>query len=788
MTRMSRLGCLLLLATSQIAVARAAAGEASAVIALDRTVLPIAAPTSEPIATLDARNAKAPARFSVSAPKGAPNVVVVLIDDMGFGMPSTFGGPINMPVMEQLAKQGLKFNRFHTTALCSPSRVALLTGHNHHANNAGAVMELATSFPGNSGDRPLTITPVAEILRQNGYSTAAFGKYHETPPWEVSVSGPYDRWPTRSGFDKFYGFIGGETNQWAPAIYDGVTRIEAPQSPDYHFTVDMTNQAINWVSAQQALTPDKPFFIYFAPGATHAPHHVPRIWIEKNKGQYAMGWDKLREQTLARQKQLGVVPADTKLTPRPPEIPAWKSVPPEQKKLFQRQMETFAGFAQHTDHEVGRLVAQLRTIGELDNTLFFFIAGDNGASAEGGPAGSSNEMMALNGIPQTPDMMLGKIESWGDPTTFPHFAIGWALAGNTPFQWTKQVASHFGGTRNGMVIHWPQGLAGKQGIRSQFHHVVDVAPTILEAAGIPQPKVVNGIAQRRMDGVSMLYAARDEAAAERHTTQYFEMFGNRGIYHEGWTAVTRHSIPWLAGAPLPPLSEDVWELYDVRTDFSQANNLASSNPEKLKELQAIFEREALRNNVFPIDDRRVERFNPRLAGRPDIMGGRKSLTVYPGMQGMAENAFINVKGVPYTVTAEIEVNDTATKGVILAQAGAFGGWSLYMKDGKPFHEYNWFGEERTRIGGTAPLSQGKHVLTYEFVPDAATPGSGGKSTLKVDGVTVAEAHIPKTQPFAFSGDEGVDVGLDLETAVSKDYAQGNNAFTGKIVKVTVAQK
>jgi len=765
----------------------AAQGQPATGGTLDRTVLPIPGPVPPVISTLDARQAQAPPRFEVKAPEGAPNVVIVLIDDIGFGHSSAFGGPIRMPTLERMAAEGLRYNRFHTTALCSPTRTALLTGHNHHANNAGAIMELATAFPGNTGVRPPEITTLAEILRQNGYNTAAFGKYHETPPWEVSVSGPFSRWPTGSGFEKFYGFIGGETNQWAPAVFDGVTRVETSQSPDYHFTVDMTNQAINWVSAQHALTPDKPFYMYFATGATHAPHHVPKEWIEKYKGQFSGGWDKLREETFARQKQLGVIPANTQLTPRPKEIPAWADMSAEQKRLFERQMETFAGFAEHTDHEVGRLVAQLEALGELDNTLFYYIVGDNGSSAEGGPEGTYNEMMALNGIVGKADQMLEHIDDWGGPTTFPHFAIGWAWAGDTPFQWTKQVASHFGGTRNGMVMRWPKRIKAKGEVRSQFSHVVDVAPTVLEAAGVPQPKVVNGVAQRPMDGVSMLYTIDDSQAKERHTTQYFEMFGNRAIYKDGWVACTRHSIPWLV-VPLPPLAEDKWELYDVEHDFSESIDLAATLPKKLAELQQAFQEEAVRNHVLPIDDRRVERFSAAIAGRPDLLGGRKSMTVYQGMTGMMENAFINVKGVHHTVTAEVELADANTSGVIIAQAGYFGGWTLYMKDGIVHHEYNFFGIERTNIAGSAALAPGKHTISYKFIPDAAKPGTGGKSILSVDGQKVAEAQIPKTEPFAFSGDEGADVGLDAETNVSPDYKQGNNSFRGKIVKVTVEQK
>ena len=754
---------------------------------LDRTVLPIKEPTYPEETIMDARNAKVPARFEVKAPEKAPNVVIVLIDDQGFGQSSAFGGPISEATLDKLAASGLKYNRFHTTALSSPTRVALLTGRNHHVNNAGAIMELATGFPGNTGVRPNSVAPMAEMLRLNGYSTAAFGKYHETAPWEVSVSGPFDRWPTRSGFDKFYGFIGGETNQWAPAVYDGTIRVETPDDPDYHFTTDMTSQAINWVNAQQSLTPDKPFFIYFAPGATHAPHHVPKEYIEKYKGKFDQGWDKLREETFARQKALGVVPQNAKLTARPKEIPAWDGQTPEQKKLFARQMETFAGFAEHTDYEIGRLVQSLEEMGELDNTLFIYIVGDNGASAEGGPEGTYNEMMALNGIIGNASQMMNHLDDWGSPNTFPHYAIGWAHAGDTPFQWTKQIASHFGGTRNGMVVHWPKGIKAKGEIRSQFTHATDIAPTVLEAAGLPFPKSVNGTEQTPFSGVSFAFSFDDAKAADRHTTQYFEMFGNRAIYDNGWVACTRHSIPWLMVAN-PPLTEDVWELYNVNEDFTQANNLAAKNPEKLKELQELFKKEAIKNHVFPIDDRRAERFNAAIAGRPDLMGPRTSLTVYEGMTGITENAFINVKNRNYTITSDVELKDANTNGVIIAQAGRFGGWVLYMKGGKVHHEYNFFGIEKTNIASSKALAAGKHEIKYEFIVDAPKPGTGGKCTLYVDNQKVAEGQIPKTQPFAFSADEGVDVGMDNETNVSNDYKERHNKFTGKIHKVTIDLK
>ena len=687
--------------------AEEASAPSGAVATVDRSILPVAEPPAPSITEMDARKATPPARFEVKAPESAPNVVIVLIDDIGFGHASTFGGPIRMPTLEKLASRGLRYNRFHTTALCSPTRTALLTGRNHHVNNAGAIMELATAFPGNTGVRPNSVAPLAEILRLNGYSTAAFGKYHETAPWEASVSGPYDRWPTRSGFDKFYGFIGGETNQWAPAIYDGVARVEPPHDPNYHFTTDMTNQAMAWARFQQALTPERPFYMYFATGATHAPHHVPKEWIEKYTGEFDQGWDKLREETLARQIEMGVVPAGTKLTARPAEIPAWDSLTADQKRLFARQMETFAGFAEHTDHEVGRLVQALEDMGEMDNTLFFYIVGDNGSSAEGGPDGTYNELLALNGIVSDISSQLEHIDEWGGPSTFPHFSVGWAHAGNTPFQWTKQVASHFGGTRNPMVVHWPERIQDARGeVRSQFHHVIDVAPTVLEAAGLPQPTMVNGTKQYPMDGTSMVYTFDDPEAPGRRTTQYFEMFGNRAIYHDGWVAATRHSIPWLV-AELPPFDQDRWELYNVAEDFSQADDLAAQNPEKLKELQDLFAQEAIRNHVFPLDDRRSERFDAAIAGRPDLMGPRTSLTLYEGMTGITENTFINIKSRSSAITAEIEVPASAN-GVIIAQAGRFGGWSLYMKEGRLSHAYNYGGLERSTVTAPAALSPGTH--------------------------------------------------------------------------------
>ena len=753
---------------------------------LDRSVLPIPQPIPETITEPDARKATMPEPFIVAAPEGAPNVVLILIDDMGFGQPSAFGGPISMPTLDRISDEGLSFNRFHTAAICSASRAALLTGHNAHAANSGEITEIATGFPGNTFVKPDTITPLAQILRLNGYNTAQFGKSHETPVWELTSSGPFDRWPTGQGFEKFYGFMGGEANQWSPSLYDGTVQVELNPDPNYHLTVDLTDKAIQWVDAQQSMTPYRPFFIYFAPGGTHAPHHAPKEWIERYEGQFDMGWDKLREQTFAQQKEMGVIPADAKLSPRPKEIPAWESFTPEEQRLLARQMEVFAGFASHTDHEIGRLLSHLEDKGILDNTLVIYIAGDNGASAEGGDAGTYNENAALNAVVGTTEQMLPLIEKWGGPETYPHYAMGWAWAGNTPYQWVKQIASYLGGSRTGMAIRWPEGFASKGEIRSQFHHVIDVAPTVLAAAGIPQPKVVNGIAQRPMDGVPMEYAFDDAVAPDQRVTQYFSIFGNRGIYHDGWLASTVHNIPWLWNQKLPPLEDDVWELYDLRADFSQAENVAAENPEKLKELLAVFDQEAIRNNVYPIDDRKAERAVPAVAGRQDVLRGRKEMTFYEGMTGMNEWAIISVKNVPFTVTAQVELKDADTSGVIFAQGGRFAGWSLYMEDGKLAYEHNFLGLERYKVVTEEAVEAGKRSLVLNFTPDdPAKLGSGGKATLSVDGRQVAEMRTPKMVYGMFSGDDGADVGRDNGTNVSPDYAQGDNAFTGRITSVTI---
>jgi arylsulfatase A-like enzyme len=756
---------------------------------INREILPVVAPEPQTYTELDVRNTKPPAPFNVTAPKGAPNVVIVLIDDLGFGATATFGGPINTPAMDKLANSGLRYNNFHTTALCSPTRMAIKTGRNHHTTNTGSIMETATAYPGNTGSLPQSVAPLAEMLRLNGYSTGAFGKWHETAAWETSVSGPFDRWPTHQGFDKFYGFIGGETDQWAPLIYDGLKKVNPPKMENYHFTTDMTNQAINWVKAQQSMTPNKPFFVYFATGAVHAPHHVSKEWSDKYKGKFDKGWDAVREETVKKQKEMGVIPPNTKLAPKPKDIKDWDKLTENERKLFARQAEVFAGFMEMTDFEVGRFIDALAEIGELDNTLFIYIAGDNGTSAEGGMVGMYNEMTYFNAVEEKVEDLIPLMDEWGGPSTFPHMAAGWAVAFDAPFMWTKQVASDFGGTRNGMVIHYPDGIKEKNGLRTQFSHAIDIAPTILETANLPEPKVVNGVPQTPIEGTSLAYSFNDAEAAERHTIQYFEMFGNRAIYNNGWFARTIHRAPWET-ANLPPLESDVWDLYNVREDFSLTNNLAEKYPEKLREMESLFMWQAQKYHVLPIDDRTIERTNAEIAGRPDIMRGRTSLTLYEGMEGMMENTFINIKNKSFSITAELIIPKDGANGAILSQGGRFGGWSLYMKDGKPGFTYNFLGLDRYVVSSSEKLSKGPVTVKLDFVYDGDGLGKGGKAIIYVNGKAVADARVEKTQPNLFSADETADVGLDNQTPVAEGIGYGpeETRFTGKIHKVTVEVK
>ena len=751
-----------------------------------RETLPIPDSQRVGLTTYDAKdpNTRYPPITMLRPPAGAPNVLIVMIDDVGFGASSAFGGPCNTPTAEWLAAGGLKLNRFHTTALCSPTRQALLTGRNHHSVGMGAITEMATSAPGNSSIRPKNKAPFPETLRLNGYSTAQFGKCHEVPAWEVSPVGPFHQWPTGSGFEYFYGFVGGEANQYHPGLYEGTTAVEPPKTPEEGYTLneDLADRAITWVRQQKALAPDKPFFMYYVPGATHAPHHVPKQWSEKYKGKFDAGWDVLREQIFAKQKELGVIPATAELTKRHKEIPAWDDMPAELKPVLARQMEIYAGFMEQTDHEVGRVVDAIDDLGVLADTLIYYIIGDNGASAEGTPNGCFNEMTTLNGLPgiETTEFLLSKIDDFGTPNAYNHYAVGWAHALCTPYQWTKQIASHWGGTRNGTIVHWANGITDKGQCRNQFHHVIDVAPTILESAGLPAPSSVNGIQQAPLEGVSMLPMLRDGNAPETHDVQYFEIMGNRGIYHQGWTAVTKHRTPWLVDAP--PFDQDIWELYGP-DDWTQARDLAKENPEKLAELQRLWLIEAVKYNVVPLDDRSFERINPDIAGRPQLIRGNSQL-LFSGMR-VSENCVVNVKNKSHSVTAQLVVPESGASGVIVTQGGMVGGWSLYAHEGRLKYCYNFFGIQHFMITADQPIPAGEHQVRMEFAYDGGGLAKGGEVTLYYDGQPAGKGRVEMTQPMAYSADEACDVGADTGSPASPDYGASGNKFTGEIKWVQI---
>lgn len=722
-------------------------------------------------------------------PKGAPNILIVLLDDAGFGSSSAFGGPCQTPAAEKLAAGGLKYNRFHTTAICSATRQALLTGRNHHSAGMAGITEIATGAPGYSSVLPNSMSPLAKTLKLNGYSTAQFGKCHEVPVWQTSPIGPFDAWPTGGGgFEYFYGFLGGEANQWYPTLYEGTTPAEPEKTPEegYHLMDDMTEKAIRWIYQQKALAPDKPFFTYFAPGATHAPHHVPQEWADKYKGKFDAGWDALRELTLARQKALGVIPADAQLTARPKDVPSWDEMPEAFKPVLRRQMEVYAGFMEYTDYHVGRLFESIEKLGIMENTLIYYIIGDNGASAEGSVNGCFNEMSYFNGLQalETPEYLMERINKLGGPDSYNHFAVGWAHAMNTPFQWTKQVASHWGGTRNGTIVHWPKGIQAKGEVRTQFAHVIDIAPTILEAAGLPQPVSVDGIQQDPIEGKSMLASFADAKVPEHHETQYFEVMGNRGIYHKGWCAVTKHYTPWIMG-PRPELDDDVWELYDTSKDWSQSNDLSKEMPEKLRELQRLFIIEATRYKVLPIDDRMLEKINPDTAGRPTLIKGKTQL-LFNGMGHLSENCVLNLKNKSHSVTAQIIVPDGGAEGVIISQGANIGGWSLYAKDGKLKYCYNWGGFQLFMVETSTPIPAGEHQVRMEFAYDGGGLGKGGNVTLFTDGQQVGQGRVDATLAMIFSADDGCDVGKDTGAPVSTDYGSRGNEFNGEVKGVLLS--
>lgn len=739
----------------------------------DRTRLPLDVDTSaRPIGPVTPR-------------PGSPNVVVVLIDDMGYGASSAYGGPCHMPTAERLAQHGLRYSRFHVTSLCSPTRQALLTGRNHHSVGMGVTSEMSTPEPGYHGYRPASAATIAQILGGNGYCTAAFGKWHQTPPVEVSPSGPFMRWPMGEGFDFFYGFMGAEMNHWYPQLYQGRHPVEPTRLPEdgYHLSEDLVEHAIDWVENQQAITPDRPFFTYLALGATHAPFHVAPEWREKYAGRFDAGWDAQREEILARQKALGIVPETAELAPWAAGVPHWDELDETERRVAARFMETYAGFAEHADVQVGRFVDALDEMGVLEDTLFFYLLGDNGASGEGGPRGTFREHLVGHGIQDDTADMAARLDELGSASTYPIYPVGWALAMNTPYPWTKQVASHLGGIRDGMIVRWDREISDGGAVRHHWHHVIDVLPTILDAAGLPQPETFGGVEQQPIEGTSLRYTFADPAAPHEPRTQYFEMVGNRGIYQDGWAAVTRHGVPWeMVGSGEKSFDDDVWELYDLETDWSQAHDLAARHPEKLRELQAVFLAEAERFHVLPLDARVTERENPEVAGRLDLHAGRSSLSFGPRVRRLSEEAAPNVKNRTHVITADLEVH-TGSSGVVVAQGGRFGGWSLYVAKGVPHYAYNFAGRDLTTVRGTTPMTPGRHDLVVRFGYDGGPPGSGASVTLEVDGVAVGSGRVPVTTAYYFSFDETFNVGVDRGTPVTDDYRPVHNRFEGLIHRV-----
>ena len=743
----------------------------------DRSILPVAPTrTSAVVGKTYATSRPGQAR-DLRAPAGAPNVLIVLLDDQGYGQSSTFGGLIPTPTMDRLAAQGLRYTRFQVTALCSPTRAELLTGRNNHAVNMGTITNWATEYDGYTAAIPKSAAMLSEILRQNGYSTAAFGKWHLIPEREISQAGPFDHWPTHQGFDEYYGFLNGETNQWRPELIHGVTPVEmtppASRTADYTLSEDLADKAIGWIKAQKSQAPDRPFFVYYAPGASHAPLQAPKAWIDRFKGQFDMGWDRYRELVLARQKALGVAPPDTQLTPRPPEIPAWDSLSADQKKVAARLMEIYAGFTAQNDHELGRVIDAIAATGQLDNTLIIYIAGDNGASLEGGLNGTANMMGALNGAPDTTAEMLARLDELGGPHSLPHYPVGWAWAGNAPFQWGKRIASHLGGTRDPMIVSWPRRIQDAGGVRGQFENVTDVMPTVLQAAGIPQPKVVYGVRQQRMDGLSFASSFASAAAPETRTRQYAEIMGNRSIYDHGWMAGARSGLlPWVSPDRPELMMQQPWGLYNLTHDYSEARDLAGKEPARLKALQSIFDREARANHVYPLD--------PRIAGRQERPAGTHF--VYYGRSG---HSFVSMtpafENRSHTITAYVEIPAGGADGVLLADGAESGGFSLFIKDGRPAYTYNYFQKTVSTVTAAAALKPGPAKITLALAYDGGGRGKGATATLSVDGAEVGKVRIPATLTTAFSYEDTFDVGEDSASPVG-DY-QSPFPFTGVLKRV-----
>ncbi|SDF31055.1 arylsulfatase [Terriglobus roseus] len=726
-----------------------------------------------------------PAQFPkpVQAPEGAPNILLILIDDCGFGEFGTFGGGIPSPTMDRLAAEGLRYNRFHTTALCSPSRAAMITGRNHHSAAFAGITEIATGYDGYTCILPKSCGSVGEVLRQNGYMTAWVGKNHNTPTWETSAVGPFDRWANGLGFDYFYGFNAGSMDHWEPILYENRNLVPRSTDPNYHLTVDIADKSIAWVRQATSIAPTRPFFLYVAPGATHAPHHVPKDWIDKFKGQFDEGWDKYREQTLARQKKLGVVPKDTKLTERSKGLPAWDSLNADQKRLYAHMMEVFAAYAAHCDHELGRVVDAVKQLPGADNTLIIYIAGDNGSSAEGGLEGSISDNMFFNGFAEKWQDNIKVIDELGGPKHFNHFPASWAHAMNAPFQWTKQVASHFGGTRNPMIVSWPARIKDKGGVRSQFLHIIDIVPTIYEVCGITPPRELNGVQQRPIEGVSFVSTFGDAKAEAVRKTQYFELACNRGLYHDGWMASSPSFVPWEPNRGGWDLDKAPWELYNIEEDFSQANDLAEKYPDKLRQLQDLWWVEASKYNVMPLDWRGTVRMDGEAMGRPSLTAGRNKMTYYPGTIGLPDAASPSMINKSWTISADIELLDDKTSGMVVTHGGFEGGYGLYLRDNVPTFVYNVL-VDRPTFTAKAPLPKGKTKLVVDFAYDGGGKGKGGKITMSANGKKVAEGRIERTIPIRFTMNEGLDIGCDIGSPVDFTYEMPF-VFTGKIEKVTI---
>ena len=763
-------------------------GSPSATTTIDGQSLPAEAPPFGGVINLDAEQSTAWWPPTVVPPKGAPNILLIMTDDAGYGVAGTFGGIIPTPTLDQIAADGLRYTQFHSTALCSPTRAALITGRNHHSVGFGVIAEQSTGFPGYDGVIGLNSASIGEILKEHGYATSWFGKNHNTPTYAYSASGPFDQWPSGMGFDYFYGFMGGETDQWTPWLFRDHSQIFPwREQPGYNLITGMADDAIDYLRQTDASAPDKPFFLYYVPGGTHAPHQPKPEWSAKFKGKFDMGWNAMRDEIFANQKRLGVIPPDTKLTPWPDDLPKWDTLDADSKKMFARQAEVFAGYVAYTDNEIGRVIDEVRRQGKLDKTLIIYIEGDNGTSAEGSTLGTPFDLAAIQGINVPVPEQLKFYDVWGDPTTQPHMSVAWSWAFDTPFKWTKQIASYFGGTRQGMAMSWPGHITDKGGVRSQFHHMIDIVPTILEATGIKAPQMVDGIPQKPIEGVSMAYTWPKENAdvASHRETQYFEMFGQRALYHDGWIAATNPTEgPWLMGLGKLPnvLDGYTWSLYDLTKDFSENDDLAAEHPEKLKQLQDLFLVEAAKYQVLPLDNSVASRL---IEPRPSATAGRDIFSYTGVMSGLPPSAAPDVLTRSFTITADIEVPEGGGDGMLNTLGGRFGGYGLYLLKGKPVFVYNLLALERFRWEGKNALAAGKHSIVFDFTYDGPGVGKGGTGVLSVDGTEAAKEAIPHTIPFLMTIDESFDVGIDTRTPIDdKDY-QLPFRFTGTLDQLTV---